>query len=265
MRVARRRLCSSASTWWRSPPMPLTSLRFTWAAPPSRNRDSEFAFGTESCLNFTVITFCPYSVNWLLFCKKMKTIMFTFLSFWLSFQLTTLCLPPPVVVWRSLAPTMATRKTFSSGIQTIFFTCYGISFVCQSVHCAVFCFSFFGVETEVDDPQVFVPPAYCEGVSFEEAPDDHSFFDLFHDWRKHTRWPANCQRWLRTIIKRAFKYKFFLYPSLFLQKMLALSILLSFFVFCNLFLHSNGVNKDELLLKSFLMFVWKSKNNHKAV
>ncbi|ROL40677.1 Ependymin [Anabarilius grahami] len=42
-------------------------------------------------------------------------------------------------------------------------------------------FSFFGVETEVDDPQVFVPPAYCEGVAFEEAPDDHSFFDLFHD------------------------------------------------------------------------------------
>nr|CAA36742.1 prepro-polypeptide (AA-20 to 197) [Danio rerio] len=42
-------------------------------------------------------------------------------------------------------------------------------------------FSFFGVETEVDDLQVFAPPAYCEGVSFEEAPDDHSFFDLFHD------------------------------------------------------------------------------------
>uniref|UniRef100_A0A8D8KHQ8 Ependymin n=2 Tax=Culex pipiens TaxID=7175 RepID=A0A8D8KHQ8_CULPI len=42
-------------------------------------------------------------------------------------------------------------------------------------------FSFFGVETEVDDLQVFSPPAYCEGVSFEEAPDDHSFFDLFHD------------------------------------------------------------------------------------
>ncbi|KTG37491.1 hypothetical protein cypCar_00000476 [Cyprinus carpio] len=42
-------------------------------------------------------------------------------------------------------------------------------------------FSFFGVETEVDDPQVFVPPAYCEAVAFEEAPDDHSFFDLFHD------------------------------------------------------------------------------------
>uniref|UniRef100_A0A8C1R1I6 Ependymin n=1 Tax=Cyprinus carpio TaxID=7962 RepID=A0A8C1R1I6_CYPCA len=40
---------------------------------------------------------------------------------------------------------------------------------------------FFGVETEVDDPQVFVPPAFCEGVAFEEAPDDHSFFDLFHD------------------------------------------------------------------------------------
>uniref|UniRef100_A0A8C2E7I4 Ependymin n=1 Tax=Cyprinus carpio TaxID=7962 RepID=A0A8C2E7I4_CYPCA len=42
-------------------------------------------------------------------------------------------------------------------------------------------FSFFGVETEVDDLQVFVPPAFCEGVAFEEAPDDHSFFDLFHD------------------------------------------------------------------------------------
>ncbi|XP_056602460.1 ependymin [Triplophysa dalaica] len=42
-------------------------------------------------------------------------------------------------------------------------------------------FNFFGVETEVDDPQVFVLPAYCEGISFEEAPDDHSFFDLFHD------------------------------------------------------------------------------------
>lgn len=54
----------------------------------------------------------------------------------------------------------------------------------ESVNWAIFCFSFFGVETEVDDPQVFVPPAYCEGVAFEEAPDDHSFFDLFHDWKK---------------------------------------------------------------------------------
>ncbi|XP_051961216.1 ependymin [Xyrauchen texanus] len=42
-------------------------------------------------------------------------------------------------------------------------------------------FSFYGVETKVDDQQVFVPPAYCEDVAFEETPDDHSFFDLFHD------------------------------------------------------------------------------------
>uniref|UniRef100_A0A8C1XD19 Ependymin n=1 Tax=Cyprinus carpio TaxID=7962 RepID=A0A8C1XD19_CYPCA len=50
-----------------------------------------------------------------------------------------------------------------------------------SLNSAIFGSSFFGVETEVDDPQVFVPPAYCEAVAFEEAPDDHSFFDLFHD------------------------------------------------------------------------------------
>ncbi len=39
------------------PPMPLTSLRFTWPAPPSPSRDSEFACGMESCLNFMVNTF----------------------------------------------------------------------------------------------------------------------------------------------------------------------------------------------------------------
>ncbi|TRY57338.1 hypothetical protein DNTS_024934 [Danionella cerebrum] len=42
-------------------------------------------------------------------------------------------------------------------------------------------FSFYGVETKVDDQQVFLPPAYCEKVPFVEEPDDHSFFDLFHD------------------------------------------------------------------------------------
>ncbi|KAG9282125.1 ependymin-like [Astyanax mexicanus] len=42
-------------------------------------------------------------------------------------------------------------------------------------------FSFMNVETEVDDTQVFVPPAYCDGVALDDTPDDHSFFDLFHD------------------------------------------------------------------------------------
>ncbi|XP_066515799.1 ependymin [Hoplias malabaricus] len=42
-------------------------------------------------------------------------------------------------------------------------------------------FSFMNVETEVDDSHVFVPPTYCDGVALEDAPDDHSFFDLFHD------------------------------------------------------------------------------------
>lgn len=37
--------------------MPLTNLRFTWAAPQSQNRDSEFGSGLESCPNFTVLTF----------------------------------------------------------------------------------------------------------------------------------------------------------------------------------------------------------------
>ncbi|XP_017569408.1 ependymin-like [Pygocentrus nattereri] len=42
-------------------------------------------------------------------------------------------------------------------------------------------FSFMNVETEVDDAHVFAPPAYCDGVALEDTPDDHSFFDLFHD------------------------------------------------------------------------------------
>ncbi|MCI4394627.1 hypothetical protein PGIGA_G00171290 [Pangasianodon gigas] len=42
-------------------------------------------------------------------------------------------------------------------------------------------FSFFNVETEIDDMQVFNPPDYCESMAIEEASDDHSFFDLFHD------------------------------------------------------------------------------------
>ncbi|TSO37110.1 Ependymin-1 [Bagarius yarrelli] len=42
-------------------------------------------------------------------------------------------------------------------------------------------FSFFNVETEIDDLQVFNPPDYCDGMELEEASEDRSFFDLFHD------------------------------------------------------------------------------------
>ncbi|XP_062844457.1 ependymin [Trichomycterus rosablanca] len=58
---------------------------------------------------------------------------------------------------------------------------------CLTVSCAYhsekndLIFSFFNVETEVEDPQVFSPPDYCDNVSLEKVSDDHSFFDLFHD------------------------------------------------------------------------------------
>ncbi|GAA6071749.1 ependymin [Tachysurus ichikawai] len=42
-------------------------------------------------------------------------------------------------------------------------------------------FSFFNVETEIDDLKAFHLPDYCEGLELDEASDDHSFFDLFHD------------------------------------------------------------------------------------
>lgn len=77
---------------------------------------------------------------------------------------------------------------------------------------------------------------------------------------KNMTWYTNCQRWLHALIKRAFKSKYILYPSLFLQKMPAVSLtffFVCFFVFRNLFLHSNQVNKAELSLKSLFMSVWK--------
>ncbi|KAI2664557.1 Ependymin [Labeo rohita] len=73
----------------------------------------------------------------------------------LRVRLTTLCQPLPVAVCRSLAPTMVRRTTFSSVSLELKQKLMTHKFLC--------------------------PPAYCEGVAFEEAPDDHSLFDLFHD------------------------------------------------------------------------------------
>ncbi|XP_017314860.2 ependymin isoform X1 [Ictalurus punctatus] len=42
-------------------------------------------------------------------------------------------------------------------------------------------FKFFNVEIDFDEIQAFKLPDYCDGVALEEASDDHSFFDLFHD------------------------------------------------------------------------------------
>lgn len=54
------------------------------------------------------------------------------------------------------------------------------NFICLIMLC-LFLLSFFNVETEVDDLQVFNPPEYCDGVDLDKTTDDHSFFDLFHD------------------------------------------------------------------------------------
>ncbi len=104
--------------------MPLTSLRFTWAAPPSQSRDSEFTCGMESCLNFMVNTFFLLFGYFIVFHNNFtvsKYHVYFFGGFQYPFQRTTLCQPLPVAVCRSLAPTMVRRRTFSSGTAEIKF------------------------------------------------------------------------------------------------------------------------------------------------
>ncbi|KAG5284476.1 hypothetical protein AALO_G00027140 [Alosa alosa] len=76
--------------------------------------------------------------------------------------------------WRKRVPELegvVTVATTSCGCLTLSATLFTDSN-------DVLVFNFLDVETEVKNPKVFVPPAFCDGVAMEEEAD--TFFGLFH-------------------------------------------------------------------------------------